>query len=86
MWGGVFLYLKVAFAKFPCISLDDGLSRPNFRLFRSTFPEANRQMLRYFLKMRSRSAFVCLLAAWHLDLPARVLVWGYRKLAGNRYK
>ena len=73
-WGDAFLHMKVFYAKYPFISLYN-----NFRLFRSVFPEANRQMLRYFLAMRTRSAFVMLLAAWRLDLPARALVWAWKR-------
>ena len=50
------------------------LHPPDCRLFRAVFPELNGQMLRYFLKKKSMRSLIMLLAAWHLDVPARALL------------
>ena len=50
------------------------LPQPDFSLFRSVFPELNRQMLRYFLKEKSLRSLVMLLAAWRLDGAARAVL------------
>ena len=51
------------------------LSPREYGLFRSSFPEANKLMLPYFLKTRTRGALVMLLAAWHLEAVAEAIFW-----------
>ncbi len=48
------------------------LDPPNPKLAREVFAEANRAVARYFLRFRTRSNFVLLLAVWHLDFLVRL--------------
>ena len=50
------------------------LSQPDCRLFRTVFPELNRQMLRYFFKTKRPYMFIMVLATWHLDALAVALL------------
>lgn len=61
-------------------------SKPDFRAFRETFPEANRQTLRHFFSKKTwkrrqerKKALVWLLAALHMDAAAAALLWVARK-------
>ena len=61
------------------------LQCPSYSFFRSIFPETNRHaLLWYFLKKRRKLSFVTLLVTWHLDAPARLLVWAWKKVTGAR--
>ena len=55
------------------------LPRPEFSLFRSTFPETNKRMLRYFLKERTAKALVMLFVVLRLDWVADAFFWAKRK-------
>lgn len=74
--GGLINYMKFG-AKFMPISV---LLPRDYRLCRSIFPEANRQAPLYFLKERTRQAFITLLAVWRLDWVAEAIFWIKRKL------
>lgn len=56
------------------------LPRPEFSLFRSTFPETNKSMLSYFLKEKTVKSLIMLLAVLRLDAPARAVLYLGRKL------
>ncbi len=57
--------------------------RPDYSLFRSTFPELNWQMLPHFLKKRTGRSLKMLLAVWHLGALAEALTRLKRKVKGE---
>ena len=66
--------------KYIGISKDGSRPRCNYSLCRSVFPEVNKQALLYFLKTRTKNAFITLLAVWHLGAVADAIFWVKRKL------
>ena len=77
--GGVNSFLLAPKISIKSVALLPAPSR-NYRLFRSTFPEVNKQMPLYFLKTRTKTAFVMLLAAWHMDWLAEAIFWIKEKM------
>ena len=62
-----------------------GLKSPNFGLFRSCIPDANRPLylLRLICKLRAPGLAIQLFAVLRLDAPARFLIWLRKKVRGG---
>ncbi len=54
----------------------------NYRLFRSIFPEVNKQMPLYFLKTRTRHSFKLFLAAYNMEALIKAVKLLKKKLRG----
>lgn len=51
-----------------------GLPKPDAKLCRAVFPETNRKLFGNFLRKKTRSAFLLLLAALRMDFLVRLAV------------
>ena len=62
-----------------------GLATPNFKLFRSCIPGANnlRVLLRQMFRLKAPGLIIQALAMLHLDAPARLLVWVWKRFVAK---
>ncbi len=62
------------------------IPKPDYRLYRSIFPELNREFLPRFIRLKTKASLIQLLYAWRMGWLVKALVWTkriLRRLAGR---
>ena len=64
----------------------NAIPKPDYRLYRSVFPELNSEFLPRFIRLKTKQSLIQLLCAWRMGWLVKALVWVkgvLRRLAGR---